>query len=124
MSRENIITCLRVLHHLLIADQQYTDHERAFFERVITSMKLSDEARGRVETTFGDDAEMEAALQGLPFGLRRGQIEALMEGALVDGHVDHREYTLIKRVAGSLGLDDHAIDMLWTQTKRDALGSL
>lgn len=112
MDREPFVVCVQVLNALLKADDQITDEEHGYLNRVMDDMELNDTERQRAQQPLDDKARREA-VEALPRALMTGLLQSLIKGALVDGHVDTRERAFIQRLAQDIGVDDYTIAYLW-----------
>lgn len=117
MSRSDIVTLAQVLHVLLRADEKLTREEQDFFDKLQDQLEFTDEERAQAQSLMSLK-EAEAAARSLPYGLRQGQVEALIEGALVDADLDGREREFVERIARVLHLDDETVHLLWEKLAR------
>ena len=116
MSRDGIVTCVRVLRALLIADEELVESEARFLDRLLEGLALTP---GEVAATKAPLAlsEVPSAVKRLPYTLRRGQLEALVEGALADGRVDPRERAFVEHVAEVLEIGAEEQAWIWEKNQ-------
>jgi uncharacterized tellurite resistance protein B-like protein len=100
---EKRVAHCHLLAKLLASDMIMTDEERAFLDRAMTRLELTEEERDRVQH-FEDSEEAEATMRSLPESDRQALLDDLVEAALADGQLTSAEMALVKRIADSLGL--------------------
>jgi uncharacterized tellurite resistance protein B-like protein len=100
---ERVARCL-LLSKVLAADGIMTENERAFLDRAMTTMGLSDAERRRVVDLEGWD-EAESALMSLGRAEKEALVSDLVDAASADGRLSPLEAQMVKRIAAALGLD-------------------
>ena len=88
---------------LLASDAVMTEEERAFLNRCMDSLGLTDEERDQVKHFEGAE-EAEATMKALPEADRRALVDDLVAAALADGQLTPAEMALVKKLTDSLGL--------------------
>jgi len=97
-----IAKCMLV-SQVLVADGIMTENERAFLDRAMTRLGLSDPERRKVIDLEGwDDAEPVVAL--LSDDDKRQVIEMLVDAASADGKLSPLELQTVKRITAGLGV--------------------
>lgn len=99
---ERIARCL-LLSKVLVADGIMTENERAFFDRAMTKLGLTDEERRKVIDLEGWDAA-ETMLRSLPDETKQEIVSELVDAASADGRLSPLESGMVKKISAALGL--------------------
>lgn len=112
----------RIMGHVAKADGRVSEAEVAAAERVMAHMRLTQSQREQAISLFQegkrDDFDLEAELNRFLAVCRRQPnvlrmfIEIQLEAALADGQVDDAERSVLRRIAGGLGLSDADFERL------------
>lgn len=116
MSRENLVTALRIVNALLNSDQQVTAEENHFIQNAMNHMGFSDDERSVVAQPMSQD-EARSAAANMALTLRKVLFETLTRGALVDGVVDPEEKSFIDNIGLAMKLDDDTREGLWEKSR-------
>ncbi len=100
---EKRVAHCHLLAKLLASDMIMTDEERAFLDRTMDRLDLTEEERDRV-LHFEDAEGAEATMRALPEADRQVVLDDLVGAALADGQLTSAETALVKKIAESLGL--------------------
>ncbi len=100
---EKRVAHCHLLAKLLASDMIMTDEERAFLDRTMDRLDLTEEERDRV-LHFEDAEGAEATMRALPEADRQAVLDDLVGAALADGQLTPAETALVKKIAESLGL--------------------
>lgn len=99
---ERVAHC-HLIARVLAADGIMEDQERAFLERAMAKMGLSDDERDQVMHFEGTEGA-EEALAAMPEADRRKVVDDLVAAALIDGKLSPHETEIVKNVTKALGL--------------------
>lgn len=98
----NVAKCL-VVSKVLVADGIMGDDERAFLDRVIRTVGLTEAERRTVVELEGLD-EADAIVAQLPLEERRELLALLVDAAGADGKLSPHELATVKKLTAALGL--------------------
>jgi uncharacterized tellurite resistance protein B-like protein len=98
----NVAKCL-VVSKVLVADGMMGDDERAFLDRVIRSVGLTDAERRTVIELEGLD-EADGIVAQLPVEERRELLALLVDAAGADGKLSPHELATVKKLTAALQL--------------------
>lgn len=99
---QKIARCL-LIAKVLVADGIMTENERAFLDKAMSGMGLSEADKRKVFDLEGWD-QAEAALSGLGEEEKREIVSGLVDAASVDGRLSPLEALTVKAITAALGL--------------------
>jgi len=94
---DEAVICCRILASLMLADDDFSDTERAFLDNTMTGMGLDELERQAALQPMSEDDILIAAKRLSPT-IRKPLLDALFQVALVDGHMDNNEMRYISEV--------------------------
>jgi uncharacterized tellurite resistance protein B-like protein len=97
-----IAKCMLV-SQVLVADGMVTENERAFLDRAMTQLGLSDAERRKVIDLEGWD-EAEPIVAALGDEEKREVLDMVVDAASADGKLSPLEVQAVKRITARLGL--------------------
>ena len=100
---EQRVAHCHLIASVLAADLVMSDSERAFLDRTMTKMGLTEDERDQVMHYEGADGA-EATMRALPEDDRRRLVDDLVQAALVDGKLRPEETAIVKKITLALGL--------------------
>ena len=112
MKRKGYLVCMQLLKSIIEADEQVTDEENIFLERLYEKMGLSSDERATVDVPL-DREEAIVLLKGLADPVRKGIFQTLAFASMVDGQLDDRERNFIVQLGEAVGLEDAWVSALW-----------
>jgi uncharacterized tellurite resistance protein B-like protein len=92
-----------LVSQVLVADGMMTENERAFLERAMHKLGLSEAERRKVIDLEGWD-EAETLVVRLSDGEKRELVEMLVDAASADGRLSPLELQAVKRITAGLGV--------------------
>lgn len=100
---ENMAKCMLVAK-VLVADGIMTENERAFLDRAMRGLSLTEAERKQVVDLQGwDDAEPIVAK--LSMDDRRAVLRQLVDAAGADGRMSPMEMAMVKKITAALGVE-------------------
>ncbi len=102
MQRAHKLTYCRVVARLLIEDEEVTDAEHEFLERLMDRLGLEEEDKHQVVEQIDTRGDVATEIRGLPEADRRALLLELRNAAMADDAFGEREQQLIDAVEREL----------------------